>query len=129
MAWRSRTSPQPAAEAAAEERRPPGLVVGCRLTVIVPGGTTWNHKPLYCEIVRRAKVHGLANTAVFHAMEGFGQDGVIHTTRSLSLTDRLPLWVIAVDEEVKILSFLPEVAAFSGVESIVLDQVRQFTLR
>ncbi|MFE2886866.1 DUF190 domain-containing protein [Streptomyces graminifolii] len=128
MAWRSRTSPEHV-ETAADEPRPLDLVVGCRLTVTVSGGSTWRHKPLYCEIVRRAKAHGLANTLAFHAMEGFGLDGVIHTTRSLTLTDGMPLWIVAVDEEARIMSFLPEVTTFRAVESIVVDQVRQFVPR
>jgi len=43
-----------------------------RLSIFVGEDDQWHHKPLYCEIVHRAHMAGLAGATVLRGIEGFG---------------------------------------------------------
>ncbi|MFF8973856.1 DUF190 domain-containing protein [Streptomyces sp. NPDC014995] len=79
-----------------------------RLTVLVGEDDTWNHKPVYTEIVHRAHAAGLAGASVFRGIEGFGASSLIHTSRLLSLSEDLPMAVVVVDTEERVRAFLPQ---------------------
>lgn len=57
-----------------------------RLTVLIGENDRWHHRPLYDEIVQRARRAGLAGASVFRGIEGFGASSAIHTSRILSLS-------------------------------------------
>lgn len=99
----------------------------CRLTITLQNGTLWRRKPLYVEIVGRAKDFGLAGANVFRAIEGFSLGGPIRTSRFLSLGDQLPLSIVLTDDEEKILGFLASLEADMECDSIVLDRVHQYS--
>lgn len=101
----------------------------CKLTITLFNGTLWHRRPLYSEIVRRAYTYGLAGVSVFCGIEGFGTEGVIHTTRILSLSDRLPIMIVAVDEEPAILGFVQGLEPAMEIESAVVEPVRALRLR
>ncbi|MGW7550400.1 DUF190 domain-containing protein [Streptomyces rimosus] len=79
-----------------------------RLTVHLGECDTWHHKPLYAEIVHRARAVGLAGASVFRGIEGFGASSVVHTQRLLSLSEDLPVAVVIVDTEERVRGFLPQ---------------------
>ena len=62
-----------------------------RLTIFVGEDDQWHHKPLYHEVVSRARKQGLAGASVMRGIEGFGASSRIHTTRILTLSDDLPI--------------------------------------
>ena len=105
---------------------PGHLVPACRLTVTVFNGTLWRHRPLFSEIVRKAHRHGLRSASVLRGVEGYGAGGSIHTERILSVSDRLPLLIVLVDDEDRIHSFLRELDPRMDIESMVIDQVHGF---
>lgn len=80
-----------------------------RLTVLVGERDVWHHRPLYVEIVHRARAAGLAGASVFRGIEGFGAASLIHTQRLLSLSEDLPVAVVIVDTEDRVRAFLPQV--------------------
>ncbi|MCW7988096.1 DUF190 domain-containing protein [Streptomyces sp. SID8375] len=86
----------------------PGGTPALRLTVLVGEQDAWHHKPLYAEVVHRAREAGLAGASVFRGIEGFGATSLIHTQRLLSLSEELPVAIVAVDTEERIRSFLPQ---------------------
>ena len=94
-----------------------------RLTVYVGESDTWEHRPLYTEIVHRAHAAGMAGASVFRGFEGYGRSNHIHTTRILSLSDDLPIAVVIVDTEEKIRDFLPQVEEVVTAGLITLGQV------
>jgi PII-like signaling protein len=94
-----------------------------RLSIFVGEDDTWHHKPLYHEIVHRARSAGLAGATVLRGIEGFGASSRIHTTRLLSLSEDLPLVVIVVDAEDKIRAFLPELDELVSEGMVILDEV------
>jgi uncharacterized protein len=96
---------------------------GLRLTAFVNEGDLWHRRPVYQEIVRRAKGAGLSGATVVRAIEGFGASGVVHTTRILSLCDQLPLIVIIVDSEELVREFLPQLKDVMSGGTVFLDEV------
>jgi uncharacterized protein len=94
-----------------------------RVTILVSEDDRWHHKPLYHEIVVRARTAGLAGATVLRGCEGYGASSLIHTTRLLSLTEDLPVVVIIVDTEEKIREFLPRLDELVTEGMVILDQV------
>ncbi|MEU8517784.1 DUF190 domain-containing protein [Kitasatospora sp. NPDC048722] len=92
-----------------------------RLTVLVGENDRWHHRPLYSEIVHRARAAGLAGASVFRGIEGFGASSLVHTTRLLSLSEDLPVAVVIVDEEQRVRGFLPELDELVAEGLVVLD--------
>ncbi|OBK84834.1 hypothetical protein A5649_03435 [Mycolicibacter heraklionensis] len=94
-----------------------------RLTVFLGESDTWHHKPVYSEIVHRARRVGLAGASVFRGIEGYGASSAIHTTRLLSMSEDLPVSVIIVDAAERIRAFLPELDELVTEGLILLDEV------
>lgn len=94
-----------------------------RMTVFVGESDTWHRKPLFSEIVHRARKAGLAGATVFRGVEGYGASSMIHTTRLLSLSEDLPVSVIIVDAAERIRAFLPELDELVTEGLIMLDEV------
>lgn len=109
----------PGGAAADGERRLSGAAL--RLTVLLGESDRWHHKPVYTEIVHRARRAGLAGASVFHGIEGFGASSLIHTSRLLSLSEDLPVAVIVVDTEERVRAFLPELDGLVEKGMVVLD--------
>ncbi|WP_441250948.1 DUF190 domain-containing protein [Kitasatospora sp. McL0602] len=93
-----------------------------RLTVLVGENDTWRHRPLYSEIVHRARAAGLAGASVFRGIEGFGATSVVHTTRLLSLGEDLPVAVLVVDTAERIRAFLPQLDGLVTDGLVTLDE-------
>lgn len=94
-----------------------------RLTAIIGEADTYRHRPLYHEIVLRARRAGLAGATVLRGVEGFGASSVIHTDRLLSLSEDLPVLVVIVDDEQRVRDFLPELDELVTEGLVLLDEV------
>jgi PII-like signaling protein len=94
-----------------------------RLSLFLGEGDTWHHKPLYHEIVRRAREAGLAGATVLRGTEGYGSHSQVHTTRLLDLSEDLPLLVLIVDEPEKVRAFLPQLDELVEEGTVLLDEV------
>jgi hypothetical protein len=94
-----------------------------RLTIFIGEDDHWHHKPLYTEIVHRAKAAGLAGASVLRGIEGYGASSRIHTSRILSLSADLPLAIVIVDAEDKIRAFLPQLDELVAEGLVILDPV------
>ncbi|MFF9851305.1 DUF190 domain-containing protein [Streptomyces litmocidini] len=92
-----------------------------RVTVFVGEADLWHHKPLYTQIVARARGAGLAGASVFRGIEGFGASSLIHTQRLLSLSEDLPVAVVIVDTEEKVRAFLPQLDDMVDEGLVILD--------
>ncbi|MEV6674566.1 DUF190 domain-containing protein [Streptomyces sp. NPDC051162] len=94
-----------------------------RLTVVIGESDTWHHRPLYSEIVHRARAAGLAGASVFRGIEGFGASSVVHTSRLLSLSEDLPVSVVIVDSEERVRAFVPALDELVDGGLVLLDEV------
>lgn len=94
-----------------------------RLVVIVDEDRSFHHKPLYQEIVQRARAAGLAGASVFRGIEGFGSSGTLHTNRILDLTAKLPAMILVVDRADAIREFLPQLDELDVRGVVTVDEV------
>lgn len=94
-----------------------------RLMIIVDEDDTAGHKPVYAAIVERALRCGLAGASVFRGIEGFGSSHTIHTSRILSLAERLPAMIVIVDSAENIDAFLPQLTELCVRGVVALDDV------
>ncbi|MDA0365242.1 MAG: DUF190 domain-containing protein [Chloroflexi bacterium] len=69
------------------------------------------HRPLWEELLMRAREAGLGGATVMRGVAGFGQSSVIHTTKIMRLSQDLPMVVEIVDSADKIEAFRPTVEA------------------
>ncbi|MCX4753808.1 DUF190 domain-containing protein [Kitasatospora purpeofusca] len=93
-----------------------------RLTVLVGENDRHHHRPLYSEIVHRARAAGLAGASVFRGIEGFGASSLVHTARLLSLSEDLPVAVVIVDTEQRVRAFLPELDGLRPAGPVTLER-------
>jgi PII-like signaling protein len=94
-----------------------------RLVVIVDEDATINRRPAYDEIVKRAQRARLAGASVFRGIAGFGQSGRLHTSRILSLAEKLPVMIVIIDNASRIDDFLPQLAELGVRGVIAIDDV------
>ena len=64
-------------------------------------------RPVYEDIVIKAREAGLAGATVLRGPMGFGRSSHLHTAKILRLSEDLPFIVEIVDAEDKIRAFLP----------------------
>jgi PII-like signaling protein len=93
-----------------------------RVTILIGETDTWHRRPLYSEIVHRARAAGLAGASVFRGIEGYGASSLIHTSRLLSLSEDLPVAVVIVDTEDRVRGFLPQLDELVGEGLVLLDE-------
>ncbi len=90
-------------------------------------------KPVYEEIVLKAREAGLAGATVSKGIMGFGANSKIHTTKILAMSEDLPLIVEIVDELEKIEKFIPTVneifekANIGGLVTIEKAEIIKYT--
>ena len=90
-------------------------------------------KPVYEEIVLKARGAGLAGATVIKGIMGFGANSKIHTSKLLTLSENLPLIVEIVDTLKKIESFIPivneifEKANIGGLVTIEKAEIIKYT--
>ncbi|MGW7265240.1 DUF190 domain-containing protein [Streptomyces sp. NPDC054842] len=92
-----------------------------RVTILIGENDTWHRRPLYSEIVHRARAAGLAGASVFRGIEGYGASSLIHTSRLLSLSEDLPVAIVIVDSEDRVRGFLPQLDELVGEGLVILD--------
>jgi len=84
---------------------------GMLLRIFVGESDHYKGKPLYEQIVLKARALNLAGATVVRGIMGFGADSRIHTTKLLQLSEDLPMIIEIVDTEEnlnKIFPFLDE---------------------
>ncbi|MFP3989049.1 DUF190 domain-containing protein [Streptomyces sp. E11-3] len=92
-----------------------------RVTILIGESDTWHHRPLYAEIVHRARAAGLAGASVFKGIEGFGASSLVHTQRLLSMSEDLPVAILIVDKEERVRAFLPQLDELVSEGLVILD--------
>jgi len=65
-------------------------------------------KPLWEEVLIKAKEYGLAGATVFKGVSGIGVRGEIHSFNVWSIAQKLPLVIELIDDEEKIFDFLEQ---------------------
>ncbi len=80
---------------------------GILLRIFVGEMDRYEGKPLYEQIVLKARELNLAGATVLRGMMGFGASSKLHTAKILRLSEDLPVVVEIVDKEENINRLLP----------------------
>ena len=81
-------------------------------------------RPLYEEIVLKAREAHLAGATVLRGPMGFGHSSRLHTAKILRLSEDLPMVIEIVDAEDKIRAFLDQIEPIMGAGLITLERVQ-----
>jgi len=98
---------------------------GKLLRIFIGEADRFDHKPLYEQLVLRAREMGLAGATVLRGIEGFGARSRMHTAKILRLSEDLPLVIEIVDAEEKVDSFAAiagEMITQSGVGAMITEE-------
>jgi PII-like signaling protein len=80
-------------------------------------------RPLYEQIVRKAREAGLAGATVLRGPMGFGQSAHIHNANILDLSANLPLVIEIIDDEDRLRAFLTTLGAMDDIGLVTLEKV------
>jgi len=97
---------------------------GMLLRVLIGEQDKLNGKPLYEQIVMRARELNMAGATVLQGILGFGADSRIHSAKILRLSEDLPIVVEIVDTEEKINTILPFLDETVQEGMITLEKVK-----
>jgi PII-like signaling protein len=97
---------------------------GYLLRIFVGESDRSGHRPLYEEIVLKAREAGLAGATVFRGVMGFGRNSILHTAKILRLSEDLPMVVEIVDSLEKVKAFLPQLDEMIKDGLVTLEEVK-----
>lgn len=80
---------------------------GMLLRIFIGEADKYQGKPLYEQIVLKAKEMNLAGATVVRGLMGFGAHSRVHTAKVLRLSEDLPIVVEVVDTEENLNKFMP----------------------
>lgn len=97
---------------------------GYLLRIFVGESDKVGHRPLYEEIVLKAREQGLAGATVLRGVMGFGKHSILHTAKILRLSEDMPMIIEIVDSLEKIEVFLPVLDEMIKDGLVTLEKVR-----
>jgi PII-like signaling protein len=97
---------------------------GYLLRVFVGESDKVGHRPLYEEIVLKAREAGLAGATVLRGVMGFGKNSILHTAKILRLSEDLPMVVEIVDSLEKVEAFVPTLDQMIKDGLVTIEKVR-----
>jgi uncharacterized protein len=98
---------------------------GKLLRIFIGEADRLDHKPLYEQLVLRAREMGLAGATVIRGIEGFGARSRMHTAKILRLSEDLPVIIEIVDTGEKVDQFADvagELISRAGVGAMVTEE-------
>ena len=97
---------------------------GYLLRIFVGESDRSGHRPLYEEIVLKAREAGLAGATVLRGVMGFGRNSILHTAKILRLSEDLPMVVEIVDSLEKVKAFMPQLDEMIKDGLVTLEEVK-----
>jgi len=77
--------------------------------IFIGEGDKYKGKPLYKEIVNVCREKGVSGATVLRGIYGYGKSSIIHSSRTLALSNDLPIVIEIIDTPEKIDEILPEI--------------------
>ena len=93
------------------------------LRIYTEEGRQSGHRPVYEEIVLKARKLGLAGATVLRGPMGYGHSSVIHTAKILEFSGKLPLVIEIVDTDEKVRILLAAMDDMRGIGLVTLEKV------
>ncbi|MBN2105808.1 MAG: DUF190 domain-containing protein [Deltaproteobacteria bacterium] len=97
---------------------------GMLLRIFIGESDRHQGKPLYEQIVLKARELNLAGATVMRGVMGFGADSRMHTAKILRLSEDMPMVIELVDTEEKLNLLLPFLDETVEEGLITLERVR-----
>lgn len=97
---------------------------GYLLRIFVGESDRFGHRPLYEEIVLKAREAGLAGATVLRGVMGFGRNSILHTAKILRLSEDLPMVIEIVDSLEKVEAFMPQLDEMIKDGLVTLEEVK-----
>ncbi|KAF2988840.1 DUF190 domain-containing protein (plasmid) [Methylocystis sp. MJC1] len=94
------------------------------LRIFLGEDAKFHGKPLYEQIVLKAREAHLAGATVLRGPLGYGHSSKLHTTKILRLSEDLPLVIEIVDNDEKIKAFLPILDEMMSGGLVTLERVQ-----
>ena len=79
------------------------------MRIFIGGDDTYNGTPLFKAIVNYCRENNIAGATVIRGLYGYGSSSVIHSTRTLTLSQDLPIIVEIIDTMKNIEKILPKI--------------------
>lgn len=102
---------------------------GQLLRIFIGESDKWHGKPLYEEIILKARAMGIAGATMLRGLMGYGAASRIHTAKILRLSEDLPVVVEIVDSAEKIAVLLPVIEEMVEEGMVTLENVRVLQYR
>jgi PII-like signaling protein len=102
---------------------------GQLLRIFVGESDKWEGKPLYEELIFKAREMGLAGATMLRGLMGYGAASRVHTAKILRLSEDLPVIVEIVDSPERIASFLPTIDEMVQEGLVTLERVHVILYR
>jgi PII-like signaling protein len=99
------------------------------LRIFIGESDHYHGKPLYEQIVLKARELNLAGATVLRGVMGFGADSRIHTAKLLELSVDLPMVIEIVDTEEKINMLMPFIDDTVTEGLVTLEKMRVIKYR
>jgi PII-like signaling protein len=97
---------------------------GYLLRIFVGESDRSGHRPLYEEIILKAREAGLAGATVLRGVMGFGRNSILHTAKILRLSEDLPMVIEIVDSLEKVEAFMPQLDEMIKDGLVTLEEVK-----
>jgi len=97
---------------------------GLLLRIIIGESDTYHGKPLYEQLVLKAREMGLAGATAFRGIIGFGASSHLHMAKFLRLSEDLPIVIEVVDTEEHLEEFLKFVDEVVKEGIITIEKVK-----
>ncbi|MFC1591404.1 DUF190 domain-containing protein [Thermodesulfobacteriota bacterium] len=97
---------------------------GLLLRIFIGESDSLHGKPLYEQIVLKARELNLAGATVTRGIMGFGADSRMHSAKILRLSEELPVIIEIVDTEEKLNTLMPFLDGTVAEGLITLEKVR-----
>ncbi len=102
---------------------------GLLLRIFIGEDDHYKGKPLYEQIVLKAREMNLAGAIVTRGIMGFGADSRLHTSKFLRLSEDLPIVIELVDKEDRLLTLIPFLDEVVEEGLITLEKVKVIKYR
>ena len=102
---------------------------GARLRIFIGETDSYKGKPLYEQIVLKARELNLAGATVVRGIMGFGADSRMHTAKILRLSEDLPIIIEIVDTEENLQKLQPFLDETVEEGLITLEKVKVIKYR
>ncbi len=101
----------------------PDRTTGKLLRIFVDEEDRYQGQPLYMAIVDALRAAGFTGATVLKGIEGFGTHNTVHAARVFDMSTNLPILIEVIEEEGKVLAFIPTLREMIAEGLITLENL------